>query len=214
VVLGLVGAALGFAAAPSASRAMGTAAAIWGLVTPFVATLLGAWLACRMASADDARAAGLHGVLVWCIGLVAGAIFLAGTMATGVMSASSAASGNLGATQRQLRADTGASRPSAGAPRAGPESAARAVAARAGGGALAAIAGLLGGICGAAIASRPQGARRGRGLGIGAWRFEREVAERGPATLYGPSPGMPSHGAGMTTGLGEGMPPPKDPYHH
>ncbi len=82
VVLGLIGATLGFAAGAEGSRATGAAAAIWALVTPFVATLLGAWLACRMAASEDSRSASLHGVLVWCIGLIAGAIFLTGAAAS------------------------------------------------------------------------------------------------------------------------------------
>ncbi|HEX9240821.1 MAG TPA: hypothetical protein VF875_00125 [Anaeromyxobacter sp.] len=219
VVLGLIGAALGFAAGPSDSRTVGAAAAIWALVTPFVATLLGAWLACRMAEAEyDSRAAGLHGVLVWCIGLVAGALFLTGTMATGALSAGAAASGNLGAAQRQLRADTSAAR-APGAQARGSDEAAKAAAAGAGGGALAAIAGLLGGICGAAISSRRQGARRGRGFGVGTWRFERHeettAGDRGRAATYPGTTGMPSHGAGTSPGLGESeLPPPHDPYHH
>jgi hypothetical protein len=210
VVLGLIGAALGFAAAPAESRVMGAAAAIWALVTPFLATLAGAWLACRLAAADDARGAGLHGVLVWCIGLIAGAIFLTGTMATGAMSAGTAASGNVSAAQRQLRAETGTSRPSGPQARAGTESAARAAAATAGGGALAAIAGLLGAICGAALVSRERG-RRG---GFRAWRAEarREAGDRGHAAGYGTSTEMPSARGGTSLGESE-LPPPTDPYH-
>ena len=51
IVLGLLGAALGFAAQPADSNAVGAGAAIWALLTPFVATLVGAWVACRMAAA-------------------------------------------------------------------------------------------------------------------------------------------------------------------
>src|SRR5512142_462653 len=94
VVLGLVGAAIGFAAGPADSRAGGAGAAIWALITPFVATALGAWLAVRMAGREDEAGANLHGVMVWCIGLIAGAIFLAGTAASGTLALGTAASGN------------------------------------------------------------------------------------------------------------------------
>jgi hypothetical protein len=199
VVLGLVGAALGFAAAPAGSRAMGVAAAIWEIVTPFVATLLGAWLACRMAAAEESRSASLHGVLVWCIGLIAGALFLTGTMATG----------NAGLAQRQLAAETGGARTPARAAQVGGVSASRAASATAGGGALAALAGLLGGFVGASIASRRRGGRFG--IGLGAWRLERHEparpGDRGGAG-YGGTPGTPG------TGLGPSEIPPTDPYRH
>jgi hypothetical protein len=205
VVLGLAGAALGLAARPGASRAVGAVAVIWALVTPFVATLLGAWLAGRMAGAEDARAGVLHGVLVWCIGLIAGALFLTGTLATGAMTAGTATSGNVAAAQRGA-GETGRGR--AAQARAGPDEAARVAATGAGGGALAAIAGLLGGFVGAALSA-------GRGLGRGRWRapFRREEAQagtlqdRGYGTTYGTEthpggPGMPGGGA------------PPDPYGH
>src|SRR5690242_8252055 len=85
VVLGLIGAALGFASSPSDSKALGAGAAAWAILTPFVASLLGAWLACRLCGALDRPTANLHGILVWCIGLVAGALFLTGTIASGAM---------------------------------------------------------------------------------------------------------------------------------
>lgn len=162
IVIGLVGAALGFAARQADSGALGAGAAIWGLITPFVATLLGAWVACRIATQLDAAGSNLHGVVVWCIGLIAGALFLTGLMATGAMTAGAAASGNAGALQRITSARV------------------------AGGAAMAALAGLLGAIAGVGIArSRAEG----RGLG---WKItlqrsgrpfdggmrEREVRER------------------------------------
>jgi hypothetical protein len=210
VVLGLMGAALGFAAAPSNSRAVGAAAAIWALVTPFVAALLGAWLACRMAAAEDSRSASLHGILVWSIGLIAGALFLAASAATGAMTAGIAASGNLGAVQRTARAEAGGRAPGPAAARGG-EDAGKAAAAGAGAGALAAIAGLLGAFVGAGIAQQRIGARRGRGFWIGKWRLERhEEASargdrgRGAGTTYGTQPHLPE----------SEIPPPTDPYHH
>jgi hypothetical protein len=188
VVLGLIGAALGLAAAPAGSRAAGAAAAIWEVATPFVATLLGAWLACRMAAAEDSRSASLHGVLVWCIGLIAGALFLAGTMATGARTPARAA-------------------------QAGGESAARAAAATAGGGALAALAGLLGGFLGASLASGRRGGRIS--IGLGAWRIERHEPDR-PGDRGGAGYGgtVGTHGTGAGTGLGSSELPPTDPYRH
>lgn len=215
VVLGLVGATLGFAAGAGASRATGAAAAIWALVTPFVATLLGAWLACRMAGSEDGRSASLHGVLVWCIGLIAGALFLTGAMATGVVSAGTAASGNAGAVQRTVRAETGRATPRSGPAAARAQDAARGAAAGAGGGALAALAGLLGGIVGAGLSSR-----RGRGAAGGRWRtaFRHDetrvgtvqAGDRGYATTYGPETRTPD-ASGTST---EVPPPTEPPYHH
>ena len=209
VVLGLIGAAAGFAGPPR-TRGMEAAAGLWGLGTPFLATLAGAWLACRLAAADDARAAGLHGLLVWCIGLIAGAMFLTGTMATGAMTAGTAAGGNATAAQRQLRAEPG--QPSGPQVRARSDLvAARAAAVTAGGGALAAIAGLIGGICGAALASRERG-RLGRVFRAGRGEARREAGDRGRAAGYGTE--MPSaRGAGTSLGESE-LPPPTDPYHH
>jgi hypothetical protein len=214
VVLGLIGATLGFAAGAGGSRATGAAAAIWALITPFVATLLGAWLACRMAEAEESRSRYLHGVLVWCIGLIAGAIFLTGTMASGAMSAGTAASGNAGAAQRALRAETGRTTPRGPEAQARAEDAAKGAAAGAGGAALAAIAGLLGGIVGAGLT-----ARSGRGASSGLWRstFRHDEAragtmqagDRGHATPYGTETRMPG-----ATGASTDVPPPTDPYHH
>ncbi|HEX9308045.1 MAG TPA: hypothetical protein VF894_11185 [Anaeromyxobacter sp.] len=218
VVMGLIGAALGFAAAPTDSRAVGTAAAIWALITPFVATLLGAWLACRMAAAEDSRAATLHGILVWCIGLIAGALFLAGTMASGAMSAGTAASGNLGAAQRS--AQIGA-RPTGRTAEARSDDAAKAAAASSGGAAIAAIAGLLGAIVGAALSHR-KAEGRGRRWGLAMPRRERDeeraamptrASDGGFGTTYGPTSTAPPRAPGaapLPTDPGA----PTDPYHH
>lgn len=225
IVMGLIGAAIGFAAEPADSRGLGATAAIWALITPFVATLLGAWIASRMCDAEDARTGTLHGVLVWCIGLIAGALFLAGTMATGVMSAGTAASGNAAAAQRQARAETGRSTVRGPQAQARAEDAAKGAAAGAGGGALAAIAGLLGAVVGSGIATR-----RRRGASAGRWRTAFRHDERrettvhagdhGPgATTYGTPYGTTETGRmpGTTTThtqstTGEG--PPGDPFHH
>jgi hypothetical protein len=214
IVMGLVGAALGFAAEPADSRGVGAAAAIWALATPFVATLLGAWLAARMAGAEDDRAANVHGVLVWSIGLVAGALFLAGTMAAGAMTAGTAASGNVGAAQRMFRGEAGTARPGARAPEARAEDAAKRAAAGAGGAALGAIAGLLGAVIGAGLSRR-----RGAGQGLAGWRIERrregasgragQERYAGGAAYTPPAPRAPGTTAGPPEPGG-----PTDPYHH
>lgn len=211
IVLGLIGAALGFAARPSDSRAVGIAAVVWGLVTPFVATLLGAWLACRMTDTEDTRSGWVHGILVWSLGLIAGALFLTGTMATGAMSAGTAASGNLGAAERSAR--EAGNRPTGQRAQAraerGADEAAKGAAAGAGGGALAAIAGLLGAVVGAGLTRRREGAARGR------WR----TAFRHDETRAGPG-GAGDRGYGTTYGSTgsapprEGEGPPTDPYQH
>jgi MFS family permease len=210
VVLGLIGAALGFAAEPADSEALGAGAAAWGLVTPFVASLLGAWLAVRLSGEEDKVGSNVHGILVWCIGLIAGALFLTGTLATGAMSAGTAASGNLGAAERMM----------GGAPARGPAEEARADevgragAAAAGGAALAAIVGLLGAVIGTGLATR-----RGKGRGLG-WRIaiqrqdeRREGALRGAeAGTYGTSYGVTPESRGVPGGPAAG--PPSDPFHH
>jgi hypothetical protein len=237
IVLGLVGAAIGFAAAPADSKGLGASAGIWALLTPFVATLLGAWLACRLANAHDAAHGNLHGILVWCIGLIAGALFLTGTMASGAMSAGTAASGNLGAAQRTLR-DAGAApapadRTAAGTSASGgttareaqarqrTEDAAKAAAATAGGGAIASIAGLIGALAGSGLSRRR---RDGRGLG---WRIavqRRDERRHMPAGQHAGDQGSyPGAGAytqttetsrtvspGDPRGPGGGA----DPFHH
>jgi hypothetical protein len=211
VVMGLVGATLGFAAEPADSGGMGAAAAIWALVTPFVASLLGAWLACRMTNAaDEPRTAYLHGILVWCIGLIAGAIFLTGTLATGALSAGAAASGGL--ADRAIRQGTGAEvGPGPAGREARADEAARRAAAGTGGAALGAIAGLLGAVVGAALAGR-----RGEGKGLG-WRIALERRDDGRARpLRGAGAGttFPQTRAPGQGGTPPDVGPPPDPYHH
>ncbi len=162
IVMGLIGAALGFAAEPADSTALGASAAAWALLTPFVATLLGAWLAIRLSGEEDRNTGFVHGILVWCIGLVAGAVFLTGTAATGAMTAGTAASGNLGSAQRMMRGNLAQQGATGAQTEAQADAAGKAAAAAMGGAALAAIAGLLGAILAAGLAQR-QG--RGRGLG-------------------------------------------------
>jgi hypothetical protein len=212
IVLGLVGAALGFAAEPADSEGVGAAAAVWALVTPFVATLLGAWLASRMASEDDRRSANVHGILVWCVGLVAGALFLTGTAASGAMSAGTAASGNLGPAQRVM--GTPGARPAARAGDAQADEAAKRAAAGMGAAALAAISGLLGAVVGAGLATRE---RRGRGLG---WRVaiqRREEGHEGQERYAGTAPSYGTQPPPRVPGSPAAPPPggsPTDPYHH
>ncbi len=164
VVLGLIGAALGFAAEPADSTSLGALAGFWGLITPLVSSLLGAWLACRLAAADEVRTTNLHGVMVWCIGLIAGALFLTGTAATGAVSAGSAASGNAGFLQR-MTGQPVMGRATPGQAEAAQDAAARTAAKLAGGAAMAALAGLLGAFAGAGIA---RSRRQGKGIG---WRI-------------------------------------------
>jgi hypothetical protein len=212
IVLGLVGATLGLMAEPSGSRGVGAAAGIWALVTPFVATAVGAWLACRMAGEDereDRRSAVVHGVLVWAIGLTAGALFLTGTLATGAMTAGTAASGNLASAQRMARGEAGTARPR-GAAEARQDEAAKRAAAGTGGAALGAIAGLLGAVVGAGLATQRRG---GRGLGwrIGAPHREHGREERtASTTTYGAPAPRPSAAPGTSPESGG----PGDPFHH
>jgi hypothetical protein len=160
ILLGLVGAALGLGSGSTDSRGLAVVATLWGILAPFAATLVGAWLACRLAAIDEVRATNLHGVMVWCIGIIAGALFLTGSAAGGAMSASTAASGNAGFLSRA----TGAFTAEAATPEGATAEEVAAEAAKiAGAAALAALAGLLGAFAGAAIA-------RARGGGLG-WRI-------------------------------------------
>ncbi|ABC81037.1 hypothetical protein [Anaeromyxobacter dehalogenans] len=211
VVMGLLGGAIGFAAQPADSGALGAGAAIWALLTPFVATLLGAWLAVRMAGREDAAGANLHGVIVWCIGLLAGAVFLAGTLATGAMAAGASASGNAGVL-RQMGIDR-----TQVAPRTelAADQASKAAAAAAGGGAMAALCGLLGAFAGSAIARR-RGERRGLGWRIAVHRTHdvgagaEHPAGLGVGSAYGTR--VPPAGRDPRTEIPGA--PPADPYHH
>lgn len=220
IVLGLVGGALGLAARPAGSTGVGAGAAIWGIITPFVATLLGTWLACRMAAAQDQASTNLHGIMVWAIGLIAGALFLAGTVASGAMTAGAAASGNAGPVQRILGQETGRAAPTGRETARAEDQGAKAAAAAAGGAALASIAGFLGALVGAGIA---RGRRSGRGWRIAIQRREARTdggyagrtEERGYAHgAYGTT----SEERGIATPTGESPrdvgSPPVDPYHH
>ncbi len=220
IVLGLVGAAIGFAAVPADSKVVGAGAASWGLITPFVATLLGAWVAVKTAAQFDEVGSNLHGILVWCIGLVAGALFLAGTMASGAMTAGTAASGSASAVRRVMaggeqRADAAGPRARANAGQAQDE-AGKVAAAVAGGAAMAAIAGLLGAVAGAGIA---RSRREGRGLG---WRvaIQRDVRRRegaysgaGREPEVGGEAPYPTHPATPGEAARPDLGPP-DPYRH
>ncbi|HEY6099694.1 MAG TPA: hypothetical protein VIW03_09705 [Anaeromyxobacter sp.] len=210
VMMGLVGAAIGLAAAPADSKALGAGAAVWALLTPFVASLLGAWLACRIAGASDPAGASLHGVLVWCIGLVAGALFLTGTLASGALSAGAAASGNARTVER-ARGDATGQRTARDA-RARSEDAATVAAASTGAAALASIAGLVGALAGSGLALR----RGGRGAG---WLERREGRRPSPGTSERSQTAGGTYTAGTQRTRVEpptdvGVVPPEDPYHH
>ncbi|HEX9051383.1 MAG TPA: hypothetical protein VF841_12700 [Anaeromyxobacter sp.] len=220
IVMGLIGAALGIAAGPADSRALGVGAAIWGLITPFVATLLGAWLAIRLSGERDRTAGYVNGILVWCIGLIAGALFLTGTAATGAMSAGAAASGNLGPAQRVMSSMTGRGTPTRGETERGADQASKAAAGATGGAALAAIAGLLGAVVATGLGT---GSRSGRRRGLG-WRIalqrreeRHEGAYAGDAGRYGEATYRPPPPAYPSRDVGTGELPrdeTTDPYHH
>lgn len=217
VVLGLIGGALGFAADPADSRALGALAGFWGLLTPLVATALGAWLACRLAGLEDVPATNLQGVMVWAIGLVAGALFLTSAASGGAMAAGTAASGNAAAVERMLGARPGGVEGATTA--VAREEAARQAATAAGGGAMAGLCGLLGAFAGAGIArARRDWKRRGLGWRIAIQRTDRQAAERRYAAEQGA--GAPERRYGedvrdMARDEGPGAPPTEPPsYHH
>ncbi len=185
VVLGLMGAALGLAAEPADSKSLGALAGFWALITPLVATLLGAWLACRLAAIQEVKATNVHGVMVWCIGLIAGALFLTGTAASGAMAAGTATSGNAGFMQRVMGAPA---RPTVGQSEAAQDEAARNAAKVAGGAAMAALAGLLGAFAGAAIARSSR--REGKGIG---WRIAIQRTAHGHRDVQHGEAGRPAY---------------------
>jgi hypothetical protein len=162
IVLGLFGAAFGFAAEPADSEGVGLAAGIWGLLVPLVASAIGAFICVRIAREADRAGSYLHGALVWCIGLIAGALFISGSLASGAMSSATAASGN-------VRGGFARSEVQAPANEARAEEAAEGAAAAAGAGGLGALLGLAGAFLGAAAGRRAltgEGARHGRGGGL------------------------------------------------
>ena len=144
VCLGLFGAALGFAAQGEESRALGVAAGFWALISSFVASLIGASVACRMAAGLDSRSSFLHGLLVWCAGLVAGALFLSGTLAGSAMGTSYVWNGGIVANDAARDAGPGAAI----------DGAARDAAAASLLGGVACLAGLVGAITGTLLAQR------------------------------------------------------------
>ncbi|BDG08090.1 hypothetical protein [Anaeromyxobacter paludicola] len=164
VVLGLFGAAFGFAARPADSSALGVLAGIWGILVPLVASFIGAWVAVRIAHDAQPASAYLDGAMVWCIGIIAGAVFLASALGTGALTAGSAASGNA-PLQALSRRDTPANRARASETA---DDAARGAAAGAGAAGIAALFGLGGAIAGAAVGRRMltgEGLRRGHARG-------------------------------------------------
>jgi hypothetical protein len=104
VCLGLFGAALGYGAEARDSRALGGLAILWSIATAFTASMVGAVVATRLADLDDDGGALVHGALVWCIGLIAGAVFLTGTLTGSSVGAAFAWSGGIA----PVTPDTGA----------------------------------------------------------------------------------------------------------
>jgi hypothetical protein len=150
IVLGLFGAAFGFAASPADSKGLGVMAGIWALLTPLVASFIGAMVAVRVAGDRQDSGALLHGTLVWAIGLIAGAIFLTSAIASGGMTAGTALSGNVGArTVEQRATPQNRARASRDA-----EDAAKGAAAGTGAAGVGALLGLLGAGLGAALGRR------------------------------------------------------------
>jgi len=187
IVLGLFGVAFGFAVAP-AGKGMAVLAGVWGILTPIVASFIGAFVAVRIAGDTRESGAFLDGALVWCIGLIAGALFLASAIGPGAMSVGSASAG--AGMQGGLQGTD----------------VARGFAASTGVAAVAALLGLGGALFGAAVArgmvtgeglrgpSRRQLERRAEQAGIayterGETRRPADVGERRPPEEH--PPGMP-----------------------
>lgn len=86
IALGLFGGALGLLGRTSGAG-WAVVGALWGLAVTAAAGFTGAYIAARIAAADTLPNAALHGVLVWSLGLVAGALFMGISMASFVPSA-------------------------------------------------------------------------------------------------------------------------------
>ncbi len=143
VTLGLFGVAIGFAARPAANTgAVGTLATVWGICVPLVACFFGGWLAVRLARTLSWFGALMHGLLVWCIGLIAGALFVSASLMGGLPNVGSALMNTPQArvelrnpTLRAMRANEIARGAAAGSALAG----------------LSAVLGVIGALCGAAV---------------------------------------------------------------
>jgi hypothetical protein len=163
ITLGLFGFAFGFAAEPADSAGLGFLAAAWTLVVPFLASFVGAMVAVRIAKAGERPGALLHGVLVWSIGLVFGALFITSSLASGAMSAGQGVGDRIGAIRNpQVRNQL-------------VEESARKAAAGAGLAGVAAILGLVGAGLGAERGRRAlSGDRHGHRRDSGRGRLEDE----------------------------------------
>jgi len=73
---------------------MGWLAIAWSIGTAFAASMMGAIVATRLAAITDGEAM-LNGALVWCVGLIAGAVFLSGTLTGGTVGAGYAWNGGI-----------------------------------------------------------------------------------------------------------------------
>lgn len=142
IVLNYFGTAFGLAAVPADSTGLGVLAVIWNLLAPLFAFAVGAFVCVRIAREHEEAGTYLHGALVWCIGLVAGALFITGSFASGAMSNATAsaygASSGAGMVAREVTRDE----------------VQKAAAAAAGASGLGAILGLAGALLGAAGARR------------------------------------------------------------
>ena len=153
IILGLFGAAFGLGG-------LGVLSGVWEVVTPLVATAIGAVVTVSM---TGRRGAYLNGIMVWCVALVAGVLVLGGFGAFGALGTAA-----LGAAKE------------AGARSIAAEGAAARVALTA----LAAILGLVGAGVGSAIGVLTMGRRTGVSMAttLGAPGEEpRSPTERQPA---------------------------------
>ncbi len=79
IVLALFGAAFGFGASSSGSQGLAVLSGIWEILTPLVATFVGAAIAVSLARHDPY----LNGIMVWCLSLAYGALLIVGLAAAG-----------------------------------------------------------------------------------------------------------------------------------
>lgn len=104
-LLSLIGAAIGLAKfdpySANPANGLGTGSGIFGVLSILVSSLLGAYLAVRIAGASRRNEALLHGALCWAFSVFIGAIVALGAARTAAQSAATVASG----PRAQVRAE-------------------------------------------------------------------------------------------------------------
>ena len=157
-LIGLLGAAIGLAkfdpSSANPANGLGAGSGIFGVVALLVSSIVGAYLAVRIAGDRRRSEALLHGALCWAFSLLIGAMLALGAARTAAQSAATVASGPR--AQAKAERETNARRDSGPTPadRTRAEEAADTAAKTTGGAAGGAFLGLVGSMIGALAAAR------------------------------------------------------------